>query len=204
MDHLEIVLVTLLIAVTGLGALASRVGIPYPILLVLGGLVLGFVPGIPDVELEPELVLVVFLPPLLYGAAFFTGLRELRADARAITLLSVGLVLATTVTVAFTVHALVTGLPWDACFALGAIVAPTDPVAATEISRRLAERIDAGRLLRPGGQEREIRACAVHASTLLARRLGVDEQTLDHWLWSRGRQPRYKAIARHRCRTVFY
>jgi len=138
MDHLEIVLVTLLIAVTGLGALASRIGIPYPILLVLGGLVLGFVPGIPDVELEPELVLVVFLPPLLYGAAFFTGLRELRADARAITLLSVGLVLATTVSVAFTVHALVTGLPWDACFALGAIVAPTDPVAATEISRRLA------------------------------------------------------------------
>jgi hypothetical protein len=58
---------------------------------------------------------------------------------------------------------------------------------------RLAERIDAGRLLRPGGQEREIRACAVH-----------DEQTLDHWLWSRGQQPRYKAVPRHRCRTVFY
>jgi hypothetical protein len=69
---------------------------------------------------------------------------------------------------------------------------------------RLAEHIDAGRLLRPGGQEREIRACAVHASQLLAQRLGVDEQTLDHWLWSRGQQPRYKAIPRHRCRTVFY
>jgi hypothetical protein len=68
----------------------------------------------------------------------------------------------------------------------------------------LAERIDAGRLLRPGGQEREIRACAVHASVLLAQRLGVDEQTLDHWLWNRGQQPRYKAIPRHRCRTVFY
>ena len=68
----------------------------------------------------------------------------------------------------------------------------------------LAERIDAGRLLAPGREEREIRACAVHASTLLAQRLGVDEQTLDHWLWNRGQQPRYKAIPRHRCRTVFY
>jgi hypothetical protein len=69
---------------------------------------------------------------------------------------------------------------------------------------RLAERIDSGRLLRPGGQEREIRACAVHACRLLAARLGVDERTLDHRLWNRGQQPRYKAIPRHRCRTVFY
>jgi hypothetical protein len=68
----------------------------------------------------------------------------------------------------------------------------------------LAEHIDAGRLLPPGGQEREIRAAAVHASHLLAQRLGVDEQTLDHWLWNRGQQPRYKAIPRHRSRTVFY
>src|SRR4051812_25337956 len=69
---------------------------------------------------------------------------------------------------------------------------------------RLAAHIDAGRLLRPGAQEREIRAGAVHACHLLAERLGVDEQTLDHWLWNRGQQPRYKAVPRHRCRTVFY
>jgi hypothetical protein len=69
---------------------------------------------------------------------------------------------------------------------------------------RLAEHIDAGRLLRLGGQEREIRACAVRACELIAERLGVDEQTLDHWLWSRGQQARYKAIPRHRCRTVYY
>ncbi|HSD76953.1 MAG TPA: Na+/H+ antiporter, partial [Solirubrobacteraceae bacterium] len=137
MDHLEAVLVSLLVAVAGLSAVATRVGVPYPILLVLGGLVLGFMPGIPDVELDPELVLVVFLPPLLYAAAFFANLRELRADARSITLLSIGLVLATTVTVAVAAHALVAGLPWAACFALGAIVAPTDPVAATTIARRL-------------------------------------------------------------------
>jgi Na+/H+ antiporter len=120
-----------------LGATATRVGVPYPILLVLGGAVLGFLPGVPDVELEPELVLVVFLPPLLYAGAFFANLRELRADMRAIVLLSTVLVGLTAVVVAVTVHALVHGLPWAVCFALGAIVAPTDPVAATEIARRL-------------------------------------------------------------------
>jgi CPA1 family monovalent cation:H+ antiporter len=137
MDHLQIVLVSLLVAVAGLSALASRLRVPYPILLVLGGLVMGFLPGLPQVQLNPDLVLVVFLPPLLYASAFFVGLRELRDDARVITLLSVGLVLATTVTVAVTVHAIVGGLPWAACFALGAIVAPTDAIAATTIARRL-------------------------------------------------------------------
>jgi monovalent cation/hydrogen antiporter len=137
MDHLEAVIVSLLVAVAVLGATATRIGVPYPILLVLGGLVLGFLPGMPDVELEPELVLVVFLPPLLYSGAFFANLRELRADLRAIILLSTVLVAVTAVVVAVTVHALVAGLPWAVCFALGAIVAPTDPVAATEIARRL-------------------------------------------------------------------
>jgi Na+/H+ antiporter len=137
MEHIEAVIVSLLVAVAVLGAAATRAGLPYPILLVLGGLVLGFVPGVPDVQLEPELVLVVFLPPLLYSGAFFANLRELRADMRAIALLSTVLVALTAVVVAVTVHALVDGLPWAVCFALGAIVAPTDPVAATEIARRL-------------------------------------------------------------------
>lgn len=69
---------------------------------------------------------------------------------------------------------------------------------------RLAAHVDAGRLLRLGPQEREIRAGAVHACALLAERTGVDERTIDHWLWTRGQQPRYKAVPRHRCRTVFY
>jgi hypothetical protein len=69
---------------------------------------------------------------------------------------------------------------------------------------RLAARVDTGQLLRPGPQEREIRAGAVRACELLAARLGVDEQTVDHWLWTRGQDPRYKAVPRHRCRTVFY
>ncbi len=110
---------------------------PYPIVLVLGGLVMGFVPGIPEVALEPELVLVLFLPPLLYSAAFFASLRDLRADLRSISLLAIGLVIATACAVAVAAHALIDGLPWAAAFALGAIVAPTDPVAATAVARRL-------------------------------------------------------------------
>jgi Na+/H+ antiporter len=136
MEHPEAVIISLLVAVAFLSALATRVGIPYPILLVVGGLGLGFVPGVPDVQLEPDLVLVVFLPPLLYSAAFFANLRELRADARTITLTSTVLVLVTAVAVAVAAHALVDDLPWAVCFALGAIVAPTDPVAATAILRR--------------------------------------------------------------------
>src|SRR4051794_14320400 len=138
MEHMEAVIISLLVAVAFLSALATRIGVPYPILLVIGGLGLGFVPRIPDVRLEPDLVLVVFLPPLLYSAAFFANLRELKADLRTITLNSTLLVIATAAAVAVCAHALVEDLPWAVCFALGAIVAPTDPLAATAILRRYA------------------------------------------------------------------
>jgi Na+/H+ antiporter len=137
MGELEQLLLVLMVAVGGLGVLAGVVRVPYPIVLVLGGLVLGFVPGMPPAELPPELVLVLFLPPLLYQAAFFSSPRDLRADLRVITLLAVGLVLATMSAVAAVAHALVPGLPWAAAFTLGAIVSPTDPLAATAIARRL-------------------------------------------------------------------
>ena len=130
------VLLGLLTATTALLALAPRTRIPYPILLVLGGLALGFAPGIPDFELPPQLVLVGVLPPLLYSSAFFTSLRDLRANARPIGLLAVGLVLMTMAAVAVVAHAVV-GLDWATAFVLGAVVAPTDPIAATAISRRL-------------------------------------------------------------------
>jgi len=133
----EIVLVSLLVAVAGLAAVARHLDVPYPIVLVIGGLVMGFVPVIPDVELDPDLVLVVFLPPLLYSSAFFASLRDLKFDLRTISLLAIGLVIATAVTVAVVAHALIEDLPWAAAFALGAIVAPTDPLAAGTIARRL-------------------------------------------------------------------
>jgi monovalent cation/hydrogen antiporter len=118
-------------------ALVPKLRIPYPILLVLGGLALGFVPGLPEIDLPPDLVLVGVLPPLLYGAAFFTSLRDLRANVRPVGLLAVGLVLLTIVVVAFVAHAIVPGLPWAAAFVLGAVVSPTDPIAATAIMHRL-------------------------------------------------------------------
>jgi CPA1 family monovalent cation:H+ antiporter len=133
----ELVLVSLLVAVAVLGAASRAIGIPYPIVLVLGGLVMGFVPGLPEVALDPELVLVIFLPPLLYSAAFFASLRDLRYDVRSISLMAIGLVIATACAVAVVAHELIDGLPWAAAFALGAIVAPTDPLAAMEIGRRL-------------------------------------------------------------------
>jgi monovalent cation/hydrogen antiporter len=136
--EVELVLVSLLVAVAGLATAARLANIPFPIVLVAGGLVLGFVPGLPDIELAPELVLVIFLPPLLYSAAFFANLHELRTEARAISMLAIGLVLATMCAVAVVAHAVVDGLPWAAAFALGAIVGPTDPLAATAIARRLA------------------------------------------------------------------
>ena len=133
----SVILLGLLAAGAGLLAIAQVVRVPYPILLVLGGLALGFVPGMPSIELSPDLVLVAFLPPLLYGAAFFTPLRELRANAGSISTLAIGLVLATTVAVAAVAHAVIPGMTWPTAFVLGAIVSPTDPTAATAIAQRL-------------------------------------------------------------------
>ena len=131
-----IVALALILAVATMLAVAPALRIPYPILLVLGGLAIGFVPGMPEFELDPELVFFGVLPPLLYGAAFFTSLRDLKANARPIGLLAVGLVLVTTVGVAVVAHTVVDGLSWGSAFVLGAIVSPTDPLAATSIARR--------------------------------------------------------------------
>jgi CPA1 family monovalent cation:H+ antiporter len=133
----EILIAGLLVSIAGLSALARRLSIPYPIVLVLGGAVLGFIPGIPTVKLNPNVVLVVFLPPLLYASAFFANLGDIRANLRGITLVSVGLVLATMAAVAVVAHALIPGMPWAAAFTLGAVVSPTDPLAGAGIMRRL-------------------------------------------------------------------
>ena len=135
--HDGFVALGLLAAIATLLALAPLLRIPYPILLVLGGLAIGVLPGMPTVELNPQLIFFGVLPPLLYSAAFFTSLRDLRANARPIGLLAVGLVLITTLGVAVLAHELIDGLPWASAFVLGAIVSPTDPIAATAIARRL-------------------------------------------------------------------
>ena len=134
--HLELWVLGLLAAVAGLVMLSNRLGVPYPVFLVLGGLALGLVPIVPEIGLPPDLILLIFLPPLLYSAAFFSSPRDLKANLRPIASLSIGPVLLTTITVALVAHLLV-GLPRAAAFVLGAIVSPTDPVAATAIAGRL-------------------------------------------------------------------
>ena len=136
MEHIELIVFGLLVAIAGLAVIARLVGVPYPVTLVVGGAVIGFLPGVPSVELDPDLVLLIFLPPLLYGAAFFTSVRDLRRNAKPIALLSIPLVLVTMAAVAVVAHEVV-GLDWGPAFVLGAIVSPTDAVAPAEIMRRI-------------------------------------------------------------------
>jgi Na+/H+ antiporter len=137
MQQAEVLLAALLVAVVGLSVVASRLSVPYPILLVIGGALFGFIPGLPQLELDPELILVMFLPPLLYKSSFFANFNDFRENARSLTLNTVALVLATAAAVAWVAHAVIPDMSWQAAFVLGAIVSPTDPVAASTILRRL-------------------------------------------------------------------
>jgi Na+/H+ antiporter len=131
------ILVGLLGTVAVLAGAARRAGIPEAIVLVAGGVLIGLIPGLPPVRLDPDVIFFVFLPPLVYAAGFNSSPRELRAQARRIAFLAVGLVGATTGAVAVAVHEIVPGFGWPEAFVLGAILAPTDPVAAVAIMRRL-------------------------------------------------------------------
>jgi CPA1 family monovalent cation:H+ antiporter len=136
MHHAEPV-VLLLMFVALLVVLANKLEVPYPVVLVLGGLALSLIPFLPVVRLDPNLVLFFFLPPLLYPAALFTSWRDFRRNLQGILYLAIGLVLMTTTVVAWVAHTLIPGLPWAAAFALGAIVSPPDAIAAEAILKRL-------------------------------------------------------------------
>ncbi len=123
--------------VLALTAVAKRLQVPYPILLVLGGLAVAFIPGMPSVQLDPELVFVVFLPPILWSAAYFTSLRDFKRYSSSIAWLAVGLVILTTLVVGWVAHAVIPGISWAAAFCLGAIVSPPDAVAATAVLSRV-------------------------------------------------------------------
>lgn len=129
--------VALLLFVVVVAASARRWNVPYPIVLVLAGLVLVLVPGMPRIALDPDLILLLFLPPLIQSAALQTSAQDIRRNLRPILFLAVGLVLATMCLVAVVAHALVPGLPWAAAFVLGAVVSPPDTVAATQIATTL-------------------------------------------------------------------
>ena len=127
------ILIVLLATTIPLVAVAKRLNVSYPIVLVVAGLFLGFIPGLPAIQLDPELVLLIFLPPLLYWESITAPTDVMLANAGQIGLLAVGLVIATTVAVAAVAHAVVPGMPWGAAFVLGAIVSPTDELAAVPV-----------------------------------------------------------------------
>ena len=136
MTSIADIFVGLLLMVAVLALLARKLHIPYPILFVIGGLLLGWIPGLPKASLNPQLVFLFFLPPLLFPAALFTSWRDFRANLRLISLLAIGLVLFTTVAVAFLAHYFM-HLPLAAGFVLGAIISPPDAIAAKAIAERL-------------------------------------------------------------------
>jgi CPA1 family monovalent cation:H+ antiporter len=135
-NALELILILLVVA-AALAVVAERLKVPYPILLVLGGLALAFVPGLPQANIDPALVLLLFLPPLLFAAAWLTSWRDFAANKRPIAQLAVGLVVVTTTAVAWIAHAVIPGMSWPVAFVLGAIVSPPDAVAATAVTQRL-------------------------------------------------------------------
>ena len=136
MDHIESIFV-LMLAATLLVRLAEFGNVPAPIVLVLGGLGIAFIPGLPTIDLDPDVIFLVFLPPLVFAAGWQTSPRELRTVMRPLGMLSIGLVFVTAAAVAVVAHALVPGLGWAEAAVLGAILAPTDAVAAIAIFRRI-------------------------------------------------------------------
>src|SRR6187455_1014766 len=130
-------LVFLLLCAVALGWVARRFNFPYPIALVIGGGALSFVPRLPQFPFDPQFILVLVLPPILYQAALLTSWRDFKANLRPIGMLAIGLVIVTTLAVGATLKFLIPDIPWAAAFVFGAIVSPPDAVAATAILSRL-------------------------------------------------------------------
>src|SRR4051812_32776360 len=133
----ELVFLLLLVFIVVFGLVARRLGTPYPIVMVIGGLLLGFAPGIPNITLNPDIIFLVVLPPLLYAAAWTTSWRDFRYNLVSIFLLAFGLVAFTVAAVALIAPTVFAGFDWRLGFVLGAVVAPTDAIAATSIARRV-------------------------------------------------------------------
>ncbi|GAB3660994.1 Na+/H+ antiporter [Nocardioides korecus] len=135
--HTVVTLVGIVVVVVAVAGIASKTDLPSPLLLIVAGVLGSYLPFVPDVQLQPEVVLFGLLPPLLYAAALQTSLVDFNANRRVILLLSVGLVIVTTLGVGVLVHALLPDVGWPAALAIGAVVAPPDAVAATSIGRRI-------------------------------------------------------------------
>jgi len=131
------IIVFLLFGVAFIGVLSNKYKFPFPIALVLSGLVISLIPGLPNISLSPNIVFIVFLPPLLYGAAWNTSWHEFKTYYRSISLAAVGLVLLTTTVVAIVAHYIIPDISWPLCFLIGAIVSPPDAIATTTVTKGL-------------------------------------------------------------------
>jgi Na+/H+ antiporter len=136
MENYSIVLFILAVMI-GLSAMADKFRLPYPILLIIAGMIVGFIPSLPDVELNPEIVFLIFLPPLLYDAAFKISFQEFKTNINTIGTLSISLVFLTASGIAVIAHYLIEGMTWELSFVLGAILSATDAVAAMSITKGL-------------------------------------------------------------------
>ncbi|HET6994409.1 MAG TPA: Na+/H+ antiporter [Chitinophagaceae bacterium] len=136
MENIGLIII-LLFGITFLGVLSTKYKFPFPIILVLSGVVISLVPGLPVITLNPDIVFLIFLPPLLYGAAWNTSWHDFKAAIRPIGLAAIGLVLFTTSLTAMAAHLLIPGLSWPLAFLIGAIVSPPDAIAATTITKGL-------------------------------------------------------------------
>ncbi|MES2386772.1 MAG: cation:proton antiporter, partial [Bacteroidota bacterium] len=137
MENYSIVLFILAVMI-GLSAMAEKIKLPYPILLISAGIVAGFIPRLPlNIELNPDIVFLVFLPPLLYDAAYNISFKTFQTNISTISTLAIGLVFITASGIAVTAHYLIPGFTWPLAFVLGAILSATDAVAALSITKGL-------------------------------------------------------------------
>jgi Na+/H+ antiporter len=136
MENYSIVIFILAMMI-GLSAVADKVKIPYPVLLITGGVAVGFIPGLPDIELDPEIVFLIFLPPLLYDAAFNINYKTFKTNISTISTLAISLVFVTAAGIAVVAHYIIPGMTWPLSFVLGAILSATDAVAAMSITKGL-------------------------------------------------------------------
>ena len=136
MENYGIVLI-LMAVVIGLSAWSEKIKIPYPVVLVIGGVILGCIPSMPPVEIDPEIVLLLFLPPLLYDAAFNISFKSFRNNLNTISTLAIGLVFLTAAGIAVLTYYIIPGMTWSLSFVLGSILAATDAVAAISITKNL-------------------------------------------------------------------
>jgi CPA1 family monovalent cation:H+ antiporter len=162
------VAIALLFVIVPLVALARRINVAYPIVLVVSGLALGFVPGLPVIPLSPDVVLLLFLPPLLYWEALQAPVRAMRENSGVVRSLVFGLVIATTTAVAVVAHAIVPHLPWPVAFVIGAVVSPTDAVAFAPVAERIGVPTRTIAVIEAEGLLNDATALIIYASAVAA------------------------------------